>query len=130
MPAAPIIFLVAAETGVAATIGTAIVGSAVSTGVATAVGTAVIAGGVSAAQGNDAGQVLQDALLGGVTSVIGSEIASGVNQSLVEAGVPQAAAAPVSTAARTIKGAAGMSELHGVNVDPLAVNIRLGLGDG
>jgi hypothetical protein len=88
----------AAETGVAATIGTAIVGSAVSTGVATAVGTAVIAGGVSAAQGNDAGQVLQDALLGGVTSVIGGEIASGVNQTLLDAGVAPAAAAITSSA--------------------------------
>lgn len=124
MPAAPIIVLAAVETGAAAAIGTAIVGSAVSAGVATAVGVGVVSGGITAAQGGDASDILQSAVIGGVTAGIGSEIASGVSQSLVEAGVDSAAASIAGSAT------AGALKAGAMGGDPLQGALTAGLTTG
>lgn len=124
MPAAPLIVLAAVETGAAAAIGTAIVGSTVSAGVATAVGVGVVSGGITAAQGGDASDILQSAVVGGVTAGIGSEIASGVSQSLVDAGVDSAMA---SVAGSATSGAIKAGLTGG---DPLLGALSSGLTSG
>lgn len=124
MPAAPLIVLAAVETGAAAAIGTAIVGSTVSAGIATAVGVGVVSGGITAAQGGDASDILQSAVIGGVTAGIGSEIASGVSQSLVDAGVDSAMA---SVAGSATSGAIKAGLTGG---DPLLGALSSGLTSG
>lgn len=124
MPAAPLIIVAAVETGAAAAIGSAIVGSAVSAGVATAVGVGVVSGGITAAQGGDASDILQSAVIGGVTAGIGSEIASGVSQSLVDAGVNSAAASVAGSAT------AGALKAGVTGGDPLTGGLTAGLTSG
>jgi len=83
MPAVAVIPAVLAVTGVSAAIGTT-VAAAVGLGTvgaiaATAIGTGVVAGTISAAQGNNAGEVLEDALVGGAASYIGGTIGQGIS---------------------------------------------------
>ena len=83
MPAVAVIPAVLAFTGVSAAIGTT-VAAAVGLGTvgaiaATAIGTGVVAGTISAAEGNNAGQVLQDAVVGGASSYIGGTIGQGIS---------------------------------------------------
>jgi hypothetical protein len=83
MPAVAVIPAVLAFTGVSAAIGTT-VAAAVGLGTigsiaATAIGTGVVAGTISAAEGHNAGQVLQDAVIGGATSYIGGQIGQGIS---------------------------------------------------
>lgn len=90
MPAAALIISVlAVETGVAAAIGTAIVGTittaTVSTVVATAIGSGVVSAGLSLAQGASVSDALKSAVIGGVTSYIGANIASSVTKSITTA---------------------------------------------
>jgi hypothetical protein len=86
MPAAVVVL--AAATGTSAAIGagiaTAIGVGTVSTAVATAIGTGVLAGGITAVQGGDAGDVLEAAVVGGVTSFVGGSIAAGVGETVAE----------------------------------------------
>jgi len=90
MPAAALIIgVIAVETGVAAVIGSAIVGTlttaTVSTAVATAIGSGVISAGLSVAQGATVSQALKGAIVGGVTSYIGASIAGEVTKSITTA---------------------------------------------
>lgn len=90
MPAAALVIgVIAVETGVAAVIGSAIVGTlttaTVSTAVATAIGSGVISAGLSVAQGATVSQALKGAIVGGVTSYIGASIAGEVTKSITTA---------------------------------------------
>lgn len=86
MPAVPII---AAVSGAAATVGAAAASAiglgTVSSIAATAIGTGLIAGGVTAVQGGDAGDVLESAVKGGVTSFVGGTVAGAVGGAVSEA---------------------------------------------
>ena len=98
----PAVVLVLAATGttaaIGATVGAAIVGSAVSATTAAIIGSAVVGAGVAAASGGDASDVLKGAVLGGVTAGVGSGISSAVTSSLVDAGVNSAVAATTGSA--------------------------------
>ena len=83
MPAVAVIPAVLAFTGVSAAIGTT-VAAAVGLGTvgaiaATAIGTGVVAGAISAAEGHNAGEILQDAVVGGAASYIGGTIGQGIS---------------------------------------------------
>lgn len=90
MPAAAVfIGVIAVETGVAAAIGTALVGTittaTVSTAVATAIGSGVISAGLTIAQGGKVSDALKSAVVGGVASYVGASVASSVTSSISEA---------------------------------------------
>lgn len=86
MPAVPII---AAVTGAAGAIGaaasTAIGLGTVSALTATAIGTGIVAGGMTAIQGGDVSDVLESAVVGGVTSFVGGTVAGAVGNTVAEA---------------------------------------------
>ena len=86
MPAVPIILGAAAAAGVASTIGTAIVASittaTISASVATAIGTGVIAGGLTAIQGGSSNDILKSAVLSGIGSYVGGQVASKVTSTV------------------------------------------------
>jgi hypothetical protein len=88
MPAAPIIIGAAVAGGAAAAIGAAAVGvitaATVSTAVATAVGVGIISGGITAVQGGKASDVLRSAVLGGVGSYVGGQVASRVTSAVAQ----------------------------------------------
>ena len=110
MPAVVIVLAASgATTAIGATVGAAIVGSAVSAGTAAIIGSAVVGAGVAAAQGGDANDILTSAVVGGVTAGVGSSIASSVSNSLVDAGVSSATAsvAGSAVAAATVTAASG-----------------------
>lgn len=139
MPAAPIIVAVAVSSGVAATIGTAVVGAVVagtvSTAVATAVGAGIISGGVAALSGGSVSDVLKSAVVGGVTAGIGASIGGSVAASISEA----ASTAGYSSIASTLGTIAGQTVGGGVQSaltaaaygrDPINALIKGGLTAG
>lgn len=90
MPAAAVfIGVIAVETGVAAAIGTALVGTittaTVSTAVATAIGSGVISAGLTVAQGGKISDALKSAVIGGVASYVGASVAESVTSSVATA---------------------------------------------
>jgi hypothetical protein len=111
MPAVAVIPAVLAITGVSAAIGTT-VAAAVGLGTvgaiaATAIGTGVVAGTISAAQGNNAGEVLEDALVGGAASYIGGQIGQGISD--IVGGAGAGAGATISDAGTIIPAANPMA---------------------
>ena len=82
MPAAPIIIAAAVGSGAAAAIGTAILGATISTAVATAVGVGVISGVSTAVQGGSSSDIFKSAVLGGISSYVGGQVASKVTSSV------------------------------------------------
>lgn len=102
MPAVAVILAATGATSaIGATVGAAIVGSAVSATTALVIGSATVAAGMALAQGGDASDALQAAVVGGITAGVGSGISSAVTSSLVDAGVNSAVA---STAGNAIAG--------------------------
>ena len=78
----PAVFVVAGATGFTAFAGTAIAGAiglgTVSAVTATAIGSAALAAGVTAIQGGRVSDVLKSAVVGGVTSYVGAQVAASV----------------------------------------------------
>jgi hypothetical protein len=108
MPAA-IIVVAAAASGVAAAIGGAVVAAittaTISTAVAAAIGTGVIAGGITAIQGGSTSDVLKSAVLSGVGSYVGGQVASKVTNSV------SAATGGTAAGSGLVPGAAGTTGL-------------------
>jgi hypothetical protein len=141
MPAAAVfIGIIAVETGVAAVIGTALVGAVttatVSTAVATAIGSGVISAGLSVAQGASVSQALKSAVVGGITSYVGASIASSVTSSVsaaaTEAGYTSIAA-NIGKVAGAMAGGGSQAALSSVITgkgDPLQMLIKGGLTAG
>ena len=86
MPAVPVI---AAVTGASAVVGaaaaTAIGLGTVGAVAATAIGTGIIAGATTAVMGGDASDVLESAVVGGVTSYVGGTVAPAISSAVTEA---------------------------------------------
>jgi hypothetical protein len=124
MPAVPII---AAVSGASAAIGTAAAAAVglgtVSTLAATAIGTGIVAGGMTAIQGGDVSDVLESAVIGGVTSYVGGTVASAVGSTVAQATGSQIAGAAAGNAAATLV-TGGDSE------DILASGLLGGIGAG
>jgi len=78
----PAVAIIAAVTGVAATVGaaaaTAIGLGTIGAVAATAIGTGIIAGGTTAVMGGDVSDVLESAVIGGLTSYVGGTVAPAV----------------------------------------------------
>lgn len=109
MPAAVVVGAMAATgatAAIGASIGAAIVGSAVSATTAAVIGSAVVGAGVTLASGGDASDALKGAVLGGITAGVGSAVSSTVTNALVDAGVNSAIAATAGGAASGAVGAA------------------------
>ena len=141
MPAAVVfIGVIAVETGVAAVIGSAIVGAVttatVSTAVATAIGSGVISAGLSVAQGASVSQALKSAVVGGVTSYIGASIAGEVTKSVATAATEAgytSIAANIGKVAGAMAGGGTQAALGSVITgkgDPLQMLIKGGLTAG
>ena len=141
MPAAVVfIGVIAVETGVAAVIGSALVGAVttatVSTAVATAIGSGVISAGLSVAQGASVSQALKSAVVGGVTSYIGASIAGEVTKSVATAATEAgytSIAANIGKVAGAMAGGGTQAALGSVITgkgDPLQMLIKGGLTAG
>ena len=110
MPAVPIIMAAATYTGATAAIGTAIagvVGATVGVAAATAIGAAAISGGISLIQGGDAGDVLKSAVVGGVASYVGGQVAASVGSSVANSAMAQGMGSLGNSMAAVAGGAAG-----------------------
>lgn len=102
MPAAVIVGTMAATgatAAIGASVGAAIVGSAVSATTAAMIGSAIVGAGATLATGGDVSDALKGAVLGGITAGIGSGISSAVSDALVDAGVNSAIASTAGGAA-------------------------------
>jgi len=86
MPAVPVVLAVTGAAGaVGAAAATAIGLGTVGAVTATAIGTGLIAGGMTAIQGGDAGDVLESAVKGGITSYVGGTVAGAIGGAVSEA---------------------------------------------
>jgi hypothetical protein len=103
MPAVPII---AAVSGASAAIGaaaaTAVGLGTVGTLAATAIGTGIIAGGMTAVQGGDVSDVLESAVIGGVTTYVGGTVANAVGSTVAEVTGSQIAGSAAGGAAQAL----------------------------
>ena len=102
----PVVAVIAAVSGVAATVGaaaaTAIGLGTVGAVAATAIGSGIIAGGITAVQGGDVSDVLESAVKGGVTSFVGGTVAGAVGNAVAEATGSTIAGAAAGGAAGTL----------------------------
>ena len=102
----PVVAVIAAVSGVAATVGaaaaTAIGLGTVGAVAATAIGSGIIAGGITAIQGGDVSDVLESAVKGGVTSFVGGTVAGAVGNAVAEATGSTIAGAAAGGAAGTL----------------------------
>lgn len=146
MPAAPIIVGIAVSSGVAATVGTAVVGTlvagTVSTAVATAVGAGIISGGITAISGGKVSDVLKSAVVGGIAAGVGASIGGEVAASVSKAAAAAGEASIASTlgiAANTLGNIAGQTVGGGIQSaitaaayggDPVKALIKGGLTAG
>ena len=103
MPAVPIIAAVASvPAAIGAAAATAVGLGTVSAVAATAIGSGIIAGGITAVQGGDISDVLESAVVGGVTSFVGGTVANAVGNTVAAATGSQIAGSAAGSAAGTL----------------------------